>query len=115
MSMCLQKSPHFCSSSEKRGSKAYQIHASQWATKAKADMRRIKTAAPYSEYRSVRVIYLEYIWILRYISLQERGQNIRNGNEAESDNPTITIIITITIESTYFSGPPNKPEKTGSL
>jgi hypothetical protein len=28
---------------------AYQIHASQWATRAKAAMSRISTAAPYSE------------------------------------------------------------------
>ena len=35
------------------------MHASQWATNAKADMRRINTAAPYSEYRSAREIYSE--------------------------------------------------------
>ena len=28
---------------------AYQMQASQWATRAKADMRRMRTAAPYSE------------------------------------------------------------------
>ena len=32
---------------------AYQMQASQWATKAKADMRRMRTAAPYSEYLSI--------------------------------------------------------------
>ena len=32
---------------------AYQIHASQWAIKANVAMSRTKTAAPYSEYRSI--------------------------------------------------------------
>ena len=32
---------------------AYQMQASQWATRAKADMRRMRTAAPYSEYLSI--------------------------------------------------------------
>ena len=49
---------------------AYQMQASQWATRAKALMRRIRTAAPYSEYlTTIMMMMMMMIMMMTNLSI----------------------------------------------